>query len=163
MKPLAALALAVAFGALPGHAFAHVSLVMSSPRAGANLEAAPAEVRLTFDGELDPARSGFTVLDHHGQAVGSGQVDLDVADRNVLAGTIDISEPGTYTVEWSVLGIDGHEISDAFSFGYASDDANDTPDTALPAGTPKGNLAVLAGIGLLALAALRAVRGSLVR
>jgi methionine-rich copper-binding protein CopC len=161
MKPLTALVLAMAFGALPGHAFAHVSLVMSSPQAGANLEAAPAEVRLTFDGELDPARSGFTVLDHRGQAVGRGQVDLGVADRNVLAGSIEVSVPGTYTVEWSVLGIDGHEISGAFSFGYASD-ANDTPDTALPAGT-KGNLAVLAGIGLLALAALRAVRGSLVR
>ncbi len=167
MKPLVAAVLAVVLAAVPGQALGHVALVSSSPEAGANLNAAPSEVVLAFDGELDPARSGFRVLDQGGAPVGRGEVDLDVADRNVLAGRVDISEPGVYTVEWSVRGIDGHEISGSFSFGYATDEAvpegeaghgHDSPDTALPASQPGRSAAVLAGIGLLALASVGAVR-----
>ena len=169
-RALAAIGAALVLSAMPAAAFGHASLISSSPDAGENLNAAPSEVRLTFDGELDPAGSGFTVLDHSGDEVGSGEVDLDVADRNVLVGGVDISEPGVYTVEWTVLGADGHEISGAFSFGYATDEeipgatddhGHESPDTAMA--TSSVDPIVVGGIALLALAGLAAVRGSAVR
>lgn len=165
LRALAAIGAAIALSAMPGVALGHVSLTSSSPEAGDNLEAAPSEVRLTFDGELDPAGSGFTVLDRHGAEVGSGEVDLDVADRNVLTGSVDVSEPGVYTVKWTVLGLDGHEVTGTFSFGYATDEqipeatgdpGHDSPDTALE--TASFDPLVSVGIALLALASLAAAR-----
>jgi methionine-rich copper-binding protein CopC len=169
-RSLAAFALGAALAALPAVAVAHAELVASDPEAGANLDAAPSEVTLTFDDELEADGSSFTVTDHHGDEVGSGTLDLDVPDRNVLAGAVSISEPGVYTVEWTVLGIDGHEITGSFSFGYATDEeipeaedghGHESPDTALhePARAPL----VPIGLGLLAAAALLAVRRFAVR
>ena len=95
--PLTFLA-AVALLAIPAVASAHVELVSSSPEAGANLDTAPTEVTVTFDDELDPDHSTFTVADADGNEVGSGEVDLTVADRNVMHGDGTISDPGVYTV-----------------------------------------------------------------
>jgi methionine-rich copper-binding protein CopC len=145
LRLITAIVLAGALGAVPAVALAHVELVSSDPEPGSNLETPPDEVTLTFDGELDPDGSSFTVEDHHGEVVGEGVVDLDVADRNVMAGTVSISEPGVYTVEWTVLGADGHE----------------NPDTALPAAGP--GTTTLAGLLLVVLAALATVRRVLVR
>jgi methionine-rich copper-binding protein CopC len=169
-RRLLAATIAVALAAAPALVLGHVELVSSDPAAGSNLHTAPAEVTLTFDGELDPDGSGFTVTDHHGDEVGSGEVDLDVADRNVLAGTVSIGEPGVYAVEWTVLGTDGHEIAGSFSFGYDTDEeipegqgghGHENPDTALPATSVSP--ATLAGLLLIILAGLVAVRRLAVR
>jgi methionine-rich copper-binding protein CopC len=144
-------------------AAAHVDLVSSTPPAGANLEVAPTRVTLTFDGELDPAGSSFTVTDPQGEEVGSGTVDLQVADRNVLDGEVAISEPGVYTVAWSVLGVDGHEIAGSFTFGYATAGAG-TPDTAASMVEPAPASALtIAGMLLVVLAGLRLIRSAAVR
>jgi methionine-rich copper-binding protein CopC len=170
LRLITAIVLAGALGAVPAVALAHVELVSSDPEPGSNLETPPDEVTLTFDGELDPDGSSFTVEDHHGEVVGEGVVDLDVADRNVMAGTVSISEPGVYTVEWTVLGADDHEITGSFSFGYATDEeipegedghGHENPDTALPAAGP--GTTTLAGLLLVVLAALATVRRVLVR
>lgn len=165
---VAATSLALGLSAMPALALGHVAFVSSDPEAGTNLDTAPTEVILTFDGELDPGGSGFTVTDHRGDEVGNGEVDLDVADRNVVAGPVTIDEPGVYTVKWTVLGADGHEISGSFSFGYATDEeisqgegsghGHENPDTALPLGGPSALTAAGLLLGLLAgLAAVRRV------
>ena len=151
--------------ALPAVASAHVELISSSPQAGANLDAAPTEVTVTFDDELDPDHSTFTVTDVDGNEVGSGGVDLTVADRNVMRGDVTVSDPGVYTVSYTVAGVDGHEIDGTFSFGYSTDAAipeptggedDEDPDTALPYGQPSPLPVV--GALLLGLAALMGVR-----
>jgi copper resistance protein C len=151
---------AVAVAALlatPAVVLGHVELVSSSPSAGDNLDAAPTEVTVTFDDELDPDASGFSVTDGDGHEVGNGGVDLTVADRNVLTGEVTISDPGVYTVSYRVAGIDGHAIEGTFSFGYnASQDIpeptggeDENPDTALPLAP----LPLIAILGWLLLAA----------
>jgi len=97
---------------------AHVELITSSPAAGANLPTAPTNVTITFDDELDPDLSSFTVADASSVEVGAGEVDLTVADRNVMTGPVTITKPGVYTVTYRVAGVDGHQLEGSFSFGY---------------------------------------------
>ena len=97
---------------------AHVELITSSPAAGANLPTAPTEVTISFDDELDPDLSSFTVADASSVEVGAGEVDLAVADRNVMTGPVTITQPGVYTVTYRVAGVDGHQLEGTFSFGY---------------------------------------------
>ncbi|HET7521182.1 MAG TPA: copper resistance CopC family protein [Candidatus Limnocylindria bacterium] len=158
MRTIARLACAAVvaglLAAFPAMTLAHVELIESSPEAGSNLDTAPTEVTITFDDELDPADSSFTVTNVDGNEVGSGEVDLTVADRNVLRGDVEISDPGVYTVSYSVAGVDGHEIDGTFSFGFNADEeipeatgGEEHPDTALPA--PVSPLATAVGVMLL--------------
>jgi copper resistance protein C len=150
---LAGISIAALLAAVPGIAAAHAELDSSTPAAGENLDSAPTEVTLTFDDELDPDGSSFTVVDSDGLEVGIGEVDLTVADRNVLAGEVTITDAGVYTVEYTVVGDDGHEVSGTISFGYNADEAipePEAPNTALP--TPSLPLAPLVGWLLIALA-----------
>jgi methionine-rich copper-binding protein CopC len=162
--PLIALA-TMALLAIPAAAGAHVEVISSSPEAGENLDTAPTEVTVTFGDELDPDHSTFTVTDADGTEVGSGEVDLTVADRNVMRGDVTITDPGVYTVSYTVAGIDGHEIEGTFSFGYNADEAipeptggepEEDPDTALP--YEPGSPLPLVGLVLLGLAAVLGVR-----
>lgn len=116
---------------------AHVELISSSPAAGANLATPPAEVTITFDDELGPG-SSFTVTGGGSVEVGTGEVDLTVADRNVMTGPVTITEPGIYSVIYTAAGVDGHEVAGIFSFGYLATamipvpTGDDGPDTAMP-------------------------------
>lgn len=139
---------------------ADVELLSTSPADGVNLDEAPTEVVMVFDGELDPEGSEFTVTDASGAEVGAGEVDLYVAERNEMRGDVVITTPGTYTVTWIAVAADGHEESGEFAFGYqtnrggASDEA---PNTSVsPSGG--GSRLVATGVALLALAGLRALR-----
>lgn len=141
----AALLLGAVLGALPAVAAAHVHLLSATPEPDARLETAPARVIITFDGELDPTGSRFTVSGAGGVEVGSGEVDLTVADRNVLRGAVMISQPGVYTVEYVVVGSDGHLVTGSFTFEYRPGGSQgQTPDTALRADAMPRRLPVAA-------------------
>jgi methionine-rich copper-binding protein CopC len=160
---LAVVVAAAALLAMPAVASAHVELISSSPKAGDNLDTAPTDVTVTFDDELDPGLSIFTVADDNGDKVGGGKVDLTVADRNVMTGSVSIADPGVYTVAYTVGGVDGHVLEGTFSFGFNAlqqipepTGGEEGPDTAMPA--PQPPLAQLAGGALLGLAAVIFVR-----
>lgn len=150
--------------AVPAAASAHVELISSSPEAGDNLDTAPTEVTVTFDDELDPDLSSFTVTDGNGDEVGSGDVDLTVADRNVMTGSISIADPGVYKVAYTVAGVDGHVLDGMFSFGFNAlqqipepiGGEDEDPDTAMP--RPEPPLAELLGGLLLGLTIVIGVR-----
>ncbi|HEX6654814.1 MAG TPA: copper resistance CopC family protein [Candidatus Limnocylindria bacterium] len=151
---LAAISAALCLLAAPSLVLGHVELTDSSPAAGASLNTAPSAVSVTFDDELEPDVSHFTVVDSDGHKVGGGKVDLTVADRNVMNGSVSITDPGVYTVRYTVAGVDGHVLHGTFSFGYEAREpipeakgGEHGPDTALPA--PRSPLPVLAGIFLL--------------
>jgi methionine-rich copper-binding protein CopC len=155
---LASVSIAALLAALPAVAAAHAELESSTPEAGENLDTAPTEVTLTFDDELNPDGSSFSVVDADGHEVGSGEVDLTVADRNVMTGDVTISDPGIYTVEYTVVGDDGHSVSGTISFGYDADETipEPTPNTALT--RPSLPLLPLVGWLLLAVAGVVGVR-----
>lgn len=129
-----ALIVAVSFalaGARP--ASAHAELVTSNPASGEVLDVAPEEVVLTFEAEVT-SDSAFTVEDERGVQVGGGELDLDVVERNVLRGSVEIEEPGDYAVRWSVTDAgDGDTSTGELRFSVRSDEplASTRPDTSL--------------------------------
>jgi methionine-rich copper-binding protein CopC len=158
MRRSTALLLAGSLALLPTTALAHTELTTSDPADGATITEAPVQVVLTFAGELDEA-AAFTVLDPDGEEVGTGALDLEVADRNVIRGDVEVSAVGEYTVAWSVIGDDGHEVEGEVVFTYDPEGEATTPDTALPIGPaiPMG----LVGMLLVVLAVTMSVRRTL--
>jgi methionine-rich copper-binding protein CopC len=138
-------------------ASAHAELAEASPEPGSELDEAPPEIRISFTGELDPGASGFVLTGPDGSELASGVVDLEVAERNELHAPVVITEPGTYTIEWTAVAADGHPESGIFTFGYRSGTVEpETPDTALrKPGTP----ASMVGGLLLWLAVVLSVAG----
>ncbi|MGH7313356.1 MAG: copper resistance CopC family protein [Candidatus Rokuibacteriota bacterium] len=96
-----------------GHAF----LVKSSPARRAVLTQPPARVDLWFNERLEGAYSRLSVVDAEGRRVdrGDGAVGRDDGARRLTVSLPPIT-PGTYTVRYRVLSVDGHVVDDAFSF-----------------------------------------------
>ena len=147
-----ALSLLTVLLALPVAVAAHAELVASDPADGAVLAEPPGAVELRFGGELDPDGSAFTVTGPSGDFVGSGEVDLDVAERNVLRGIVDARGDGAYEVRWTAVSIDGH--SDEGSLGFTVRPGT-APNTALPRPDPTLPLGVLLLVVAVAIALLR--------
>lgn len=123
-KPLSApirallAAVLVAFGlvvatAIPAHA--HDELLGSDPAADAALDTLPAQLTLTFSGEIadDEGASVVEVTD----AGGTSRTDGSPTVRdNVLTQPLTGEASGAVTVLWKVVSSDGHPISGEFSF-----------------------------------------------
>lgn len=137
----------------PARVSAHAELTAAEPAAESVLGSAPDEIVLTFGAELDPDGSRFVVTYESGAEVGSGSVDLDVADRDVMRGSVEVGADGTYSVSWTAASIDGHAASGSYTFRVGAEEA---PNTAMAA-RPDDRL-VLIGIGLVALGCLAALR-----
>jgi methionine-rich copper-binding protein CopC len=154
----AAIAAAGLILALAAPVAAHEELTGSDPAAGSTLAEAPTEVVLTFSGELAP-ESGFVVVDADGDDVGVGELDLEVAERNILRGSVTITADGTYTVRWTAVAVDEHPEEGSFTFSVGEGQA---PNTALssPGPAPLAGLALLmlAGVARLALRPWRPAR-----
>ncbi len=99
---------------LAEHASAHTILLESRPPAGASLTKSPQEFRLTFDEHI---------------AIGS-KIDLMVGMFEPVAGVVSFVDPNTpmdliaevpplgpgeYSVQWSVLSLDGHAHQGSYS------------------------------------------------
>ena len=146
--------LGLALASAPASALAHAELVSTDPAAGAALTTPPTEVTLVFDGELNPDESAFTVTDADDNLVGQGALDLTVADRKELRGPVTIIEPGTYTVAWTAMSVDGHAEPGELAFTYAADGSEGAPpDTAATGGAEPSIGAGVIIVGLLALIA----------
>ncbi|MDN5870070.1 MAG: CopD family protein [Nitrococcus sp.] len=137
-------ALAFTLAALaPTALWAHAVLLETVPADGAALEAAPAQLRLTFN---EPVRPIFLRL------IGSNGRQLLAADavraRNAtITATVPELSQGAYIVSWRAVSIDGHPIGGAFTFRIGAAPTAATPDMA-PA-TEAGWLAASAVVRFL--------------
>jgi len=111
----AAAALAVAASA-PGPALAHAVLVRSTPPGRATLADAPTRVQLWFNERLEPAFSGVTVWTAKGEQVDQRDARVAPDDSKQLSVTLAPLAPGTYTVRYRVLSVDGHIVDSSFTF-----------------------------------------------
>ena len=86
------------------------------PRPGAMLPSAPAEVRIVFDGDIEPAFSSIAVTDVAGQRVDKGDTRVDRRNPRLLRVGLGALPPGPYRITWQVLAIDGHRKEGTYTF-----------------------------------------------
>jgi methionine-rich copper-binding protein CopC len=96
-----------------GVAVAHPEYDSSSPPDGAQLEAPPSEISITFT-EPPSSGSSLTVIDPCGATAGEGS---PVIDDRVMTMALDSEVAGAYTVRYAVVStLDGHPVRGSFSF-----------------------------------------------
>lgn len=115
--PGAAALLLVALAGTP--ALAHAFLERASPRVGARVITAPAEVRLTF---TEPLEADFCRVSVAGPAgfAGAGAPAAASGDRrSLLVPLRRPAPPGRYLVRWRVVSADSHVSQGEFHFDIA--------------------------------------------
>jgi len=95
---------------------AHALLVRTSPPRRAVLRDAPKQVQLWFNERLEPAYASVTVSNQSGTEVSAMKAAVEGEDRKGLSLRLPPLEPGTYTVRFRVLSVDGHLAEDSFAF-----------------------------------------------
>lgn len=101
----------------PASGWAHAYLVTSSPARRAIVTRPPTEVQLWFNERLEPAFSSLTVIDRDGRRVDTGDVQTGGPDDpKRLSVRLRPLAPGTYTVRYRVLSVDGHIVESQFTF-----------------------------------------------
>ncbi len=99
----------------PGAARAHANLDHADPKVGSTV-AAPRQVRVWFDSDLEPAFSSIKVNGPSGTTAGDGHGHVDPSDPKLLTTDVAPLAPGTYRVIWSVVARDGHRTSGEYQF-----------------------------------------------
>jgi hypothetical protein len=110
------LVLAAGLALVPAGGEPHAALVKSSPPRRAALSEAPARVELVFNERLEPAYARLSVEDAGGKRVDLGDIAVARDDGRQLAVSLPRLEPGTYTVRFRVLSVDGHVVESSFRF-----------------------------------------------
>ncbi|WP_043970311.1 MULTISPECIES: copper resistance CopC family protein [Acinetobacter] len=94
-------------------AFAHVSLISATPAANTIVSSQPKNLSLNFDDEVMLMK--IQVLDEQRR-----ELPLNYKVSHDLKKTFDIAIPtlkkGKYTVLWSTMGKDGHNMNGEYSF-----------------------------------------------
>ncbi|MFL9869150.1 copper resistance protein CopC [Paraburkholderia fungorum] len=98
-----------------GAAFAHVFPQKQEPGAGATV-ASPVQVRIVFDGPLEPAFSSLTVTDASGKQVNTEKALVDAHEAAAIAVPLPTLSAGHYTVHWVAVASDGHRTHGDYAF-----------------------------------------------
>ena len=100
----------------PALAAAHAFPDHADPRVGAAVSPPPAEVRIWFDGEIEPVFSRIRVENEDKQQVDRGDGGVSPQDNRLLAVRVPPLSPGKYRVYWSVVARDGHRTEGDYPF-----------------------------------------------
>jgi copper resistance protein C len=95
---------------------AHAFLDHAAPAVGSAIHGSPAQVRLWFTQELEPAFSTVKVLDPNGSQVDKQDKQVDRADPSLLQVPRPQLAPGRYRVVWRALSVDTHVTEGDFTF-----------------------------------------------
>ncbi len=95
-----------------GHAFPD----HSEPRVGWTVPVPPAQVKIWFDGAIEPIFSSITVMNAEKQRVDKGDGRVNPSDNTILEVSLPSLPPGKYRVYWSVVARDGHRTEGDFPF-----------------------------------------------
>lgn len=113
--------------AAPTPAGAHAVLVAASPARRATLPEPPPHVELTFSERLEAAYARLSVENARGTRVDRGDATLAPGDGHRLRVSLPPLEPGTYTVRFRVLSVDGHVVESSFVFTVRDRSAGTVP------------------------------------
>jgi copper resistance protein C len=120
MRPAARIALVPALVLLGATlAMAHAFLERAEPRVGSTVRTSPAQVRLWFTEQLEPAFSTVRVITEAGRQVDKGDAQVDPSAPKQLRVSLPSLSAGTYKVIWRVLSVDTHVSEGDFTFRVA--------------------------------------------
>ena len=95
-----------------GHAFPD----HSDPKVGSTISACPANLRIWFDGDLEPVFSTISVYDANGRRVDKGDGHVNTSNAALLEVSMPSLPSGTYRVFWNIAARDGHRTKGDFTF-----------------------------------------------
>jgi methionine-rich copper-binding protein CopC len=101
---------------MAGGAWAHAFVSRSEPRTGATIVESPPQVRIWFDGPIEPLYATIQVVNRDGRRVDKGDGRVSQSDNRLLEVGLPPLPPGRYRVLWSVIARDGHPREGNFSF-----------------------------------------------
>lgn len=101
---------------------AHTGLLDSTPGDGDTVEGGVYELVLEFNTKIE-ATSTANVLDTDEEEIELG--NIQVSDHLMTIGLNSPLENGTYTVQWKIIGADGHPIEGDYSFRVNKEDADE--------------------------------------
>ena len=93
-------------------AFAHTALTEAMPGDGAMIKQGPAHINLTFNGLVKLVKLELMGVGHE------MPTNFESNSEAKSAFMIDTPgmHPGAFTVNWAVIGEDGHTVADSYSF-----------------------------------------------
>lgn len=98
-------------------ALAHAHLKHQYPAADAAVTAAPQALTLNFSEGIEPKFSGVSITGDKQQIVKIGAVKRAEKDNTQLIVPIEQPlTPGSYTVDWHVVSVDGHKTKGSYRF-----------------------------------------------
>ncbi|MDV7355131.1 copper resistance protein CopC [Rhodococcus oxybenzonivorans] len=116
-----------------GPGMAHAALESSNPADGAQIDAAPDNVTLVFNQDIQPNFAALTVVGSDGAQWGRSE---PVVDGRLLSVDLDgLGAAGQYTVAFRVVSSDGHPIAGTYTFDLTQASATPAAGTALSATT----------------------------
>jgi methionine-rich copper-binding protein CopC len=110
------IAILTMFVLIPISGWTHAVLVKSSPPRRAALTRSPARVQLWFNERLESQFSTLSVWDASGHPVDNKDIQVDPDDSKKLSVGLPDLTPGTYTVKFRVLSVDGHIVESEYPF-----------------------------------------------
>jgi len=112
----------------PTATWAHSKLESSTPAADAKITESVKEVNLSFNENIDENLSTLKVKNAQGEEVEVSEIKVN---QNTMAGTLAAPLPsGSYTVEWKIVGGDGHPVDGTYAFEVdAPETSADTEET----------------------------------
>ena len=109
-------AVAAAALAFPAGAWAHATLLQTTPGVGQRLQSAPKVIVLRFDQSVKVLGNGIQVFDAQGRLL-SGTPRVDPSDPRTVEVPVKTLPRGGYTVRWATISNDSHVGRGVFTFG----------------------------------------------
>ena len=101
---------------LPEASWGHAFPDHSDPKVGSTVAISPAQVRIWFDSDLEPAFSTIMVLNASNEMVDKKDGRVDPSNPTLLQVSLPKLPHGTYRVMWNVVARDGHRTTGDFTF-----------------------------------------------
>ena len=88
----------------------------ADPKVGSAVTNSPAEIKIWFTQNLEPAFSTLEVRDAQGKEVDKKDAHLDDKDKSLFLVSLPQLPAGTYTVIWHAVSVDTHKTQGRFEF-----------------------------------------------
>lgn len=98
----------------PNGSWAHSKLESSIPAANAVTKESVQELILSFNEKIDPTLSTLSITNDKNEKIDTTEVKVEETELKATLGSPLIS--GTYTVEWKIVGGDGHPVKGNYTF-----------------------------------------------